>query len=50
MLDPTGVVIEQWLFSDCYFESMDFGPLDMSIDEMVTCKVTIKIGNMILNF
>jgi hypothetical protein len=29
---------------------MDFGPLDMDIDEMVTCKVTIRIGNMILNF
>ena len=50
MLDPTGVVIEQWFFSDCYFESMDFGPLDMDIDEIVTCKVTINIGNMILNF
>ena len=50
LLDPTGVVIEQWLFSECYFESMDFGPLDMDIDEMVTCKVTIIIGNMILNF
>lgn len=50
MLDPTGVVIEQWLFSECYFESMDFGSLDMSSDKNVTCTVTIRIGNMILNF
>ena len=50
MLDPTGVVIEQWVFSDCYFEAMDFGPLDVGVNENATCRVTIKIGNMILNF
>jgi hypothetical protein len=50
MLGPVGDIVEQWIFSDCYFEAMDFGPLDMGIDEIVTCKVTINIGNMILNF
>jgi len=50
LLDPTGVVIEQWIFTNCYFESMDFGPLDMSANEIVTCAVTIRIGNMVLNF
>ena len=50
LLDPTGVIVEQWVLSDCYFEAMDFGPLDMGNDAMVTCKVTIRIGNMILNY
>jgi hypothetical protein len=50
LLDPTGVIIEQWIFTNCYFEAMDFGPLDMSSNEMVTCAVTIRIGNMVLNY
>ena len=50
LLDPTGVVVEQWIFTNCYFESMDFGPLDMSTNDIVTCAVTIRIGNMVLNF
>jgi hypothetical protein len=50
MLDPTGVIIEQWLFYNCYFEAMDFGPFNVNSDEIVTCTVTIRIGNMILNF
>jgi hypothetical protein len=50
LLDPTGVVIEQWVFTNCYFEAMDFGPLDMSSGDIATCTVTIRIGNMILNF
>lgn len=50
LLDPTNVVIEQWIFTNCYFEAMDFGPLDMNGNDIVTCAVTIRIGNMILNF
>ena len=50
LLDPTGVIIEQWLLSGCYFEAMDFGPLDMSSSDIATCIVTIRIGSMVLNF
>lgn len=50
MLDPTGVIIEQWIFTNCYFEAMDFGPLDVEANENAICTVRIRIGNMILNF
>ena len=50
MLDPTGVVVERWDFSDCEFKSIDFGELSYQNDNMVKITLVIKLGKVILEF
>jgi len=50
MLDPTGVVVEKWDFSDCEFKSIDFGELSYENDNCVKITSVIKLGQVILEF
>jgi len=50
MLDPTGVVVEKWDFSDCEFKSIDFGELSYQNDDLVKITLVIKLGKVILEF
>lgn len=49
MLDPTGVVIEQWVITG-YLINLDFGNLDYLLEESVEIKMTIKPTNVVLTY
>lgn len=42
MLDPTGVVVEQWLISGCSIVSIDYGYLSMDDDSIATVTLRVK--------
>lgn len=42
MLDPTGIVIEEWEINDCEIIKIDFGSLDVGSDELATCTLTLQ--------
>jgi hypothetical protein len=51
MLDPTGVIIEQWSVKKCFIESIDFGNLSMGgDDDIATCMMTVRFDDAILNY
>jgi hypothetical protein len=50
MLDPTGVVVEKWDIINATIDSVDFGQLDVALDELATCKLTVNVSEVILLF
>lgn len=50
MYDPTGVVVEKWVLSDCEFLSIDFGTLSYQKDEPVVNTLVIKLNKVLLEF
>jgi hypothetical protein len=50
LLDPTGVVVEKWLLTDCNIISVDFGSLTYKDEFDVVCEMKIKVGNFDLLF
>ena len=50
MLDPTGVVVEKWDIINATIDSIDFGVLDVSLDELATCKLTVNVPEVIQRF
>ena len=49
MLDPTGVVVSEWLIWG-RVSSIDYGMLDYSDDSLTEIKMTISVSNATLNF
>lgn len=50
MLDPTGVVVEQWDYINAFPTTVNFEALDYANAEAVTCNVTIRFDLAILSF
>ena len=50
LLEPTGVVIEKWLLTDCNITLIDFGPLTYNDEFNVVCEMKIRVGNFDLLF
>jgi hypothetical protein len=50
LLDPIGIVIEQWSLSDCVFTKIDFGCLSYKDDETMECELTIELDKIVLEF
>jgi hypothetical protein len=50
LLEPTGVVVEKWLLTDCNIISVDFGSLTYKDEFDVVCEMKIKVGNFDLLF
>lgn len=50
MLDPTGVVVENWNIINATIDSVDFGQLDIALDELATCKLTVNVPEVNLLF
>ena len=48
MLDPTGVVVEEWLIKDCEIEAISLGGLDYTDDAIAKCFMIVKPGKVIL--
>ena len=42
LLDPTGVVVEQWELRNCKILEADFGGLDYKKEDFVTCSLLLK--------
>ena len=42
MLDPTGVVISQWIIKEAMITSVKFSELDYSGDDVATIDLTLK--------
>lgn len=50
MLDPTGVVVERWLLSDCFIKTINFGSLSYSSNNLAEITLTVSINQAILLF
>ena len=50
MLDPTGIVVERWLLTDCFIKSIDFGSLSYSSNNLAEITLTISINQAVLLF
>lgn len=50
MLDPTGTQIEKWTISDCKILSINFGKLDYSNPNVMTCEMIIQPTKAELHF
>lgn len=50
MLDPTGVVISQWICKNCIPLTWKGGDLDYSSDDLSTIEITLRPDYCILNF
>jgi len=48
MLDPTGVVVEKWLFEGCFITSANFGTVQYSSDGIASIDVTLRPDRCIL--
>ena len=46
ILDPTGVVVENIYFSDCYIDSLTFGALDYTNDNIKQLTLDIKFNKL----
>lgn len=42
MVDPTGISVEKWTISGCKILKINFGHLDYSNSEIMTCEMVIK--------
>lgn len=49
MLDPTGVVVEEWMLTDCEIKSINFGELSMMDDNIAICTLVVQTNNIILH-
>lgn len=49
MLDPTGVVVSEWVVYG-FIKEIDFGELSYDSDELSQCRMVFGIDNAILNF
>jgi hypothetical protein len=48
MLDPTGVVVEKWIFQGTFLTNVDFGSLEYSDDEIADITATLRMDRCIL--
>jgi len=46
MLDPTGVVIEKWLISNCRINKVNFGGLSYDDDSITNITLTLSVGGV----
>ena len=46
MLDPTGVVVETWIITDCEIISIDLGTLFYESKDVAKCTMVVKPGNV----
>jgi hypothetical protein len=42
LYDGCGNILEQWVYENIWPQSVDFGELDMSNNEVVTCDITLR--------
>lgn len=42
MLAGNGDLLEQWIFENCWAQSIDFGDLDMANADIVTCDLVLR--------
>lgn len=50
LLDPTGVVVEQWNITNTTIKSIEFGHLSMDDDEIANCKMVVEFTGAHLLF
>jgi hypothetical protein len=50
MLDPVGIVVEQWKITGCNITNINFGSLDYSSDDLAKCILTISFKKAELVF
>ena len=48
MLDPTGVVVEQWRLEGCFLTSVNFDSLSYSTDALASISATLRMDRCIL--
>jgi hypothetical protein len=48
MLDPTGVVVEQWKLEGCFLTSVNFDSLSYSTDALASISATLRMDRCIL--
>lgn len=48
LYDGCGNNIEQWIYEDCWPQSINFGSLDMSSSPILTCEITIRYARAYL--
>ena len=42
LYDGCGTIIETWIYENAWPQSVEFGELDMSLSEVVTCDITLR--------
>lgn len=50
MTDPTGAVVQKWIYKNCLIESSDFGPLDYKGGAVADITVGIQMDYAILAY
>jgi hypothetical protein len=50
MLDPTGVVVQLWIFKNCFLTKLDFGDLSYSQDDLAQVTITLRPDYCILAY
>jgi hypothetical protein len=48
MLDPTGVVVEKWIYEGCFITTANFGSLGYSQDGLAGIDITLRPDRCIL--
>jgi len=48
MLDPTGVVVEKWIFEGTFLDDVNFNTLGYSDDKLATISASLRMDRCIL--